>query len=358
MTRPEWLIPLLDWFTANHREMPWRTTPSAYGTWISEAMLQQTQVATVIPYFNRFINQFPSIQQLASADSQAVLKAWEGLGYYSRARNLQKAAQQIMTQFDGQLPTDYLTLQTLPGFGPYIAAAVASIAFGQPVPVVDGNVLRVFARVWGITDDIRWPKTRKTLFDRLSPIIHLAPPATFNQAIMELGALVCTPKSAKCTRCPMIDSCTAFATDQIQTLPVKAAKPPVPHYHIGVGVIWNQCGEILITQRAPNQLLGGLWEFPGGKQQGTESIDETVHRELAEELGIQVKIDRCYTVVKHAYTHFKITLHAYKCQWIGGHPALKSAVDMKWVKPDALRAYPFPKANIHVIDVITQGLPL
>ena len=186
-------------------------------------MLQQTQVDTVIPYFNRFVARFPTVEDLAKADLQDVLKLWEGLGYYSRARNLHKAA-----QFD--LPADYDELQKLPGIGPYCAAAIASIAFGQPVPVVDGNVLRVFARFWGIFDDIRKTKVRNVLFEKLKPFIAEENPSDFNQAIMEIGALICKPKSPKCAECPLNTDCFAHNANQTDKLPFKSASKPVPHY--------------------------------------------------------------------------------------------------------------------------------
>lgn len=258
---------LLEWFGRNQREMPWRTHRDPYWVWVSEAMLQQTQVATVIPYFLRFIDQFPSVEVLASAELQSVLKAWEGLGYYSRARNLHRAAQTIVSDYGGNLPSDYAQLQTLPGFGPYIAAAVASIAFEVPVPVVDGNVLRVFARYWGIEEDIRNSKVRNVVFDRLRLPISTVQPSQFNQAIMELGALVCTPKNPDCTACPLSRSCYGHTHDQVDRLPYKSTKPPVPHHVIGVGVI-RKSGKVLIGRRKESQMLGGLWEFPGGKNEG------------------------------------------------------------------------------------------
>jgi A/G-specific adenine glycosylase len=297
------------------------------------------------------------VETLAAADIQTVLKAWEGLGYYSRARNLHKAAGMVLSQFNGKLPSDYRALQTLSGFGPYIAAAVTSIAFEHPVPVVDGNVLRVFARVWGISEDIRLPKVRDQVFAQLTPIIAHAQPSQFNQAIMELGALICTPKSPKCGECPMNNDCVAFLDQKTDLLPYKSKKTPVPHLTIGVGVIWND-GKLLIARRREDQMLGGLWEFPGGKKEDGESIETTVLREIEEELGIAVSVGYCYTVVKHAYTHFKMTLHAFKCTLESGTPQPKSSDEIRWVTLDELPQFPFPKANIKVIEAITQGLPL
>jgi len=349
-----WPNRLLKWFDAHQREMPWRSNPIPYWVWVSEAMLQQTQVDTVIPYFNRFLQKFPTVDALASAHQQEVLKLWEGLGYYSRARNLHKAAQVVMSEWGGQLPTTYESLQTLPGVGPYIAAAVASIAFNIPVPVVDGNVLRVFARFWGITDDIRDPKLRDTLFNQLTPFIQKSKPSQFNQAMMELGALICTPRNPKCSDCPLAKNCIALQTQQTDTLPFKSKKAPVPHYDIAVGVIW-QDGKILIGRRKEDQMLGGLWEFPGGKLNVGESAEAAVVREIREETGLTTNVLHKYCVVKHAYTHFKITLTAFACEVISGTVSPKSAEELKWVSPDALHDYPFPTANKKVIAAIDQG---
>ncbi|MBT5855806.1 A/G-specific adenine glycosylase, partial [bacterium] len=208
----KWVSELLAWFNSEQRDMPWRDDVQPYKTLVSEVMLQQTQVVTVIPYFNRFIDAFPTIQELANADLQQVLKLWEGLGYYSRARNLQKAAKFVCEDLQGVFPSTYKALMELPGVGPYIAAAIISIAFDTPVPVVDGNVLRVFTRYWGIDDDIRDAKVRKTLFDRLTPYIESSrDPSSFNQGIMELGALICSPKSPDCSVCPIREECYANA---------------------------------------------------------------------------------------------------------------------------------------------------
>jgi A/G-specific adenine glycosylase len=331
--------------------MPWRTTKTPYHIWISEVMLQQTQVDTVIPYFNRFIAQFPTLQSLADADQQQILKAWEGLGYYSRARNLQKAAKQLHYDHKGQFPESYENLQKIPGIGPYIGAAVTSIAFGHPVPVVDGNVLRVFARVWGITEDIRLPKVRDEIFDALTPFIKKSNPSDFNQGIMELGALICKPKNPLCHKCPLQSHCIAFVEQRTDQLPFKSKKPPTPHHHIAVGVIWKD-NQILIGKRKESQMLGGLWEFPGGKQEEGESLAQTALREIKEETGLEVEIVFPYPPIKHTYTHFKITLHAFNCRVISGEPQARSATELKWVHLKDVDQYPFPKANISLLELI------
>ena len=339
-----WVKSLLEWFNTHQRAMPWRSNPQPYLVWVSEIMLQQTQVDTVIPYFERFVSTFPTVESLASADQEDVLKLWEGLGYYSRARNLHKAAKLIVSDYDGQLPSDYKAMQKIPGIGPYCAAAIGSIAFGVKVPVVDGNVLRVFARFWGIEDDIANPKTRQILFDRLMPFIQPAPPSEFNQGIMELGALICTPKSPKCTECPLQRSCYANFNNEQSNLPVKTKKAPTPHYTIGIGVILKG-RQILIAKRKEDQMLGGLWEFPGGKKKETETIEETVLREVKEETTLSVALLEPIAVVNHAYTHFKITMHAYLCEYLSGIEKPLSSDKLEWIDLNDLETRPFPTAN-------------
>ena len=243
-----WVTRLLNWFERHQRRLPWRHDDRPYYVWLSEVMLQQTQVDTVIPYFERFVRAFPDVPTLAAADQQAVLKLWEGLGYYSRARNLHKTAQLLMTRHGGKLPEDPETLRRLPGFGPYTTAAVGSIAFGHALPVVDGNVLRVFCRFWGIDTDIRQPRVRTELQARLAPFIAAAPPSAFNQAIMEVGALVCRPQAPRCEACPLQADCVAFQTGRTAELPVKSARKPVPHYQIVAGIVWKD-GKFLLERR-------------------------------------------------------------------------------------------------------------
>jgi len=348
-----WRDQLLNWFNEHQREMPWRSNPLPYNVWVSEIMLQQTQVDTVIPYFNRFLDRFPTVHDLAKAPQDDVLKLWEGLGYYSRARNLHKAAKHVSQELNGELPSDYEGLQTILGIGPYCAAAITSIAFGNPVPVVDGNVFRVFTRFWGIYEDIKLPTTRKMLFDRLTPEIQHVNPSSFNQGIMELGALVCSPKQPKCSSCPLSSDCFALKTGVIYDLPVKAKAKPVPHFNIAVGVIWKE-GKLLIGKRKEDQMLGGLWEFPGGKQKENETLQETVIREIKEETSLDVQIDKQYCTIKHAYSHFKITLHVFKCTYVSGNATANTTDEIKWIPLSEIDTYAFPKANIKALDVIKE----
>jgi A/G-specific adenine glycosylase len=347
----EWTQRLLVWFERHQRQMPWRDDPRPYYIWLSEIMLQQTQVETVIPYFQRFIQAFPDVQALAAAEQQSVLKLWQGLGYYARARNLHKAARAIVEQHDGRLPQDVGELQKLPGFGSYTAAAVSSIAFDRPVPVVDGNVLRVFSRFWGIATDIRQPHVRLELQSRLEPFVATVPPAAFNQAVMELGALLCRPTSPHCSVCPLAMDCVAYVQGRTAELPVKSKRQPVPHHQIAVGIIWKE-DKILIGRRRQDQMLGGLWAFPGGKQRPGESLMETVRRQVAAETGLQVRVDYPYCTVQHGYTHFKITLTAFRCAWIQGEAQPLTTDALHWVCLPELDAYPLPRVNLKVIEAV------
>lgn len=346
-----WTQRLLDWFERYQRRMPWRDTPHPYHVWLSEVMLQQTQVETVMPYFQRFIRSFPDVHSLAAADQQEVLKLWEGLGYYSRARNLHKAAQLVVERYGGVLPHDAQTLQTIPGFGSYTAAAVSSIAFGQPIPVVDGNVLRVFCRFWGIDTDIRQPRVKTDLRVRLQPYVETAPPAMFNQAIMELGALLCRPQSPRCAVCPLATDCVAYRNGRTAELPVKSRRKPVPHHAIAVGVVWKD-DRLLISRRRQDQMLGGLWELPGGKQRPDEALAATACRKIAEETGLQVRVAHPYCTVKHGYTHFKITLTAFRCIWLAGDARPLAADALRWVQLRELDDYPMPKGTLKVLDAV------
>ena len=341
---------LIKWYNKNKRELPWRKTKEPYKIWVSEVMLQQTQVETVLPYYKRLLQTFPNLKSLANAELSQVLKLWEGMGYYARARNLLKAAQIIVKEHQEKMPGNYDELIKIPGIGPYTAAAVASIAFNEDAPVVDGNVARVLSRVLKIKDP---PNKNKSRFANAAKNLLPAGRASdFNQAMMELGALICSPQNPKCTNCPVSVFCKAY--DEMadpSVLPVKTPKKETPHYDVVVGIIWDR-GKIFIDQRAENGLLGGLWEFPGGKQEDGETLEECLEREIREELGIRVKVKKHFLTVKHAYTHFKITLHSYQCKFLQGTPKPKKAMDWKWVHPEDMTQYAFPKANKKVLEAL------
>lgn len=350
----EFSSPLVQWYHKNKREMPWRDELDPYKIWVSEIMLQQTRVEQARPFFDRFIVQFPTVKDLASAHRQDVLKAWEGLGYYSRARNLQDAAITVMENFGGKIPESYEEIIKLKGIGPYTAAAVTSIAFGAPNAVVDGNVLRVVTRFLGIENDTRSSATVKEVQDWMSKCIHNEDPSDFNQSVMELGAMVCTPTNPDCENCPLNSHCIAFKTLKTDSIPYKSPAKKKDHKNIGVGIIENDKNEVLISLRPENVMLGGLWEFPGGKQEEGESIENTVERELLEELGIKVKAIHEFMKINHTYSHFSITMHAFKCVLLDGIPQAKSSQQIKWVSKSDLELYPFPKANKILTEKLIQ----
>lgn len=334
--------------------MPWRNTSDPYRIWLSEIMLQQTRVDTVIPYYERFLDAFPAVEDLAEADQQHVLKLWEGLGYYSRARNMHKAAMEVINRFEGIFPDTYKELIKLKGVGPYTAAAISSIAFKEKRAVVDGNVIRVLSRYCGIKDDIRRSAVKNKIQELADAIIPEVYPGDFNQAVMELGATVCITKNPDCPHCPLSVNCFAFNLVETEIIPYKSPKKKIPHQQIGVGIITDQKGRFLIALRPDNVMLGGLWEFPGGKQKPNESIRETVSRELEEELDVEVKVNKKFMEVKHAYSHFKITLHAYWCTIEHGTPKPKSSNALEWVTIEEINEYPFPKANKMLIDKLQK----
>jgi len=336
---------LIAWFRDSRREMPWRDCGDPYTIWLSEVMLQQTRVDQATPYFLRFIDAFPNVTALANADMHDVLMLWEGLGYYTRGRNLHKAAQVVAGEFGGHFPDTYEGMLSLPGVGPYTAAAVASIAFGKSHAVVDGNVIRVISRLFGITDDVRSHATKSFIQSTADTLLDPTNPGDFNQAVMELGSLVCTPSKPACERCPLAYWCVANKMSQVDVIPYKTPKPKVPHYQIVVAIISNDRDQLLIARRPENAMLGGLWEFPGGKVEPDESMEQALYREIMEELGIRIVVKREFMQLKHAYSHFKITMNAFLCDHIDGEPAPKASTAIRWVEPRRLGEYPFPKAN-------------
>jgi A/G-specific adenine glycosylase len=342
---------LLKWFDANKRDMPWRETRDPYKIWISEIMLQQTQVKTVMPYFHRFIQSFPSVRELAAADISQVMKSWEGLGYYSRARNLHKAAKEIVRTFDSKIPNTLEDLLSLPGIGRYTAGAILSIAFGQPAPVLDGNVIRMLSRLFHITDNVDQVSTRKRLWQLAENVLPESCIRDFNEGLMELGALICTQKNPQCGDCPVQKQCEAFRIGIQQELPVRTSRKPVPHLDVTAGIIWNE-NQFLITLRPPRGLLGGLWEFPGGKLEEGETLEECLEREILEELEILIEVGRPLVSVKHAYTHFKITLHVFECRFVSGEIIPHDCEAFRWICPEELDDFAFPGADRKVIDAL------
>jgi A/G-specific adenine glycosylase len=344
---------LLSWYCLHKRDLPWRRTNSPYHIWISEIFLQQTKVSTVIPYYLQFIKRFPSIEKLASADLQDALKCCEGIGYYSRIRNMHRTAQIIEHDLQGKFPVHFSDLLKLPGIGLYTAAAICSIAYDQRIAAVDGNVLRVLSRIFTIRGDITSLRIRDKIRVLASAIMPLRCCGEFNQALMDLGAIVCLAKNPLCDQCPVAGFCAAKRLNIQDRLPVRRKRKAVPHYHIAVGLIWKN-GKLLITRRKEKGRLGGLWEFPGGKIEKGESIEHCIQREIMEEVNISVVVKDFFMQLNHTYTHFRITLYVYHCQWVEGVPRCTSCTDWRWVKVDQLDQFPFPKANKKIIAALIE----
>lgn len=344
---------LVDWHAQHQRLLPWREMRAGhrdpYAVWVSEIMLQQTRVETVIDYFNHWMARFPTVEALAAADLQTVLKAWEGLGYYARARNLHKAAQQIVAHHGGRLPADRSALLALPGIGEYTVGAILSIAFNQPEPILDGNVKRVLARLFDVDQPINEPATLHRLWELARSVVESAPAGMAgdcNEGLMELGATVCTPQNPRCLICPLLNMCAA-ARSGIQTeRPIVPQRKQTPHYDVAAGVIW--AGEpfhskLLLAQRPSDGMLGGLWEFPGGKLEPHDAdLPACLRREIAEELAIDIEVNDLLTTVRHAYTHFRITLHTFHARYVAGEPRTLGCQAWRWVEMTELSEFPLP----------------
>jgi A/G-specific adenine glycosylase len=342
---------LTTWYLKNCRDLPWRRSDDPYHIWVSEVMLQQTQVDTVLKYYLQFLRTFPTIKKLARADLQAVLKAWEGMGYYARARNLHRAAKTVVKDYKGKVPNTWDVFHALPGVGDYIAAAVLSIAFNQPHPVVDGNVKRVLARLNKIHAPVNQTSSYSQFKEAAARLLDSRQPGIFNQAIMELGALICKPRNPACNHCPLNHRCRAHQAGQVARYPQRQKSRATPQYHIAVGVIYKN-NRVLITRRKAEGLLGGLWEFPGGKIREGESAQAACIREIKEEVNLSVRIDRHLAKIKHAYTHFKIVMEVFCCRYVSGRVRLNGPAAHRWIRLDDYTKYPFPKANHKFIPLL------
>jgi A/G-specific adenine glycosylase len=335
---------ILDWYEKNARVLPWRLPvrretrghPDSYAVWISEIMLQQTRVDTVIPYFERWMQKFPTVTALAEAPEQSVLSAWEGLGYYSRARNLHKAAKMVSAEFDGQLPQEVSQLRKLPGIGRYTAAAIASIAFGQDVATLDGNLRRVFARVFAVDTPADSPAGEEILWGLAAEHVPAGRAGDYNQALMDLGASICLPRKPLCLICPLNELCQSRTVPE--TRPVLKPKAAVPH-RLKMAAVIIQDGMVLLAQRPANGLLGGLWEFPAARVD--ENSPAALVAAIEAEYRLKVSSITCLAEVYHGYTHFTLTEFAWRCELIE-KPESES---LRWVPVDELINYPMGKLD-------------
>ncbi len=345
---------LLTWYEAHGRDMPWRRSRDPYAVWISEIMLQQTRVDQVRPYYGRFMNRFPTVADLGEAPLEDVLKAWEGMGYYARARNLHRAARQIVEAHSGKIPDDPAQISALPGIGPYTAAAILSIAYGRDCPAVDGNVIRVLSRLFHLTDDPAAAATKKKTAGLAERLLLKGRAGDFNQAMMELGATVCTPRQPGCGACPVSSLCLACQLlPDPSVLPRRQPRKRRPHYHVAAGIV-RRGDEMLIVRRPLEGLLGGLWEFPGGISEQEAARKEFLVSEMNQVLGIDIRVDRAFAVVRHAFTHFEITLHGYYCTYLGGKARYRTGNDCRWVSFDALEDFAFSRAHRRLIKALAK----
>jgi A/G-specific adenine glycosylase len=369
---------LLGWWQHNGRHtIPWKLRSAGeppdgdelldpYGTWVAEVMLQQTQLQVVLPYWQRWMQAFPTLEALAAAEEHDVLLIWQGLGYYSRARRLLAGARQMQEQIHARTaasgdsadpaawPQDLESWLALPGIGRSTAGSILSSAFNQPYAILDGNVKRVLAR---LNASPRPPaRDLAGLWKQSELLLDPQRPREFNQALMDLGAIVCTPRQPRCSDCPWQVHCAAYAAGNPADYPVKDAPRELPFQVIGVGVVLNEAGEVLIDQRLNEGLLGGLWEFPGGKQEPGEAIEATIRRELEEELAIAVEVGEELITLEHAYSHKRLRFVVHLCRWISGEPQPLAAQQVRWVEPRQLGEFPFPAANARIIAALQQRL--
>jgi A/G-specific adenine glycosylase len=336
---------LLSWYRESRRALPWRETTDPYRIWLSEVMLQQTQVATVVPYYERFLARFPDISCLARASEQEVLKVWENLGYYSRARQLHRASVFIMDQYGGQIPKCYEDLIRLPGVGSYTAGAILSIAFGQAVPAIDGNVRRVLCRFFVLSEIYADKDGYGRLSDILTPLLPPGQTGDFNQALMELGATICRSRQPLCSECPLYKECLARKHSQPEAFPTPSKKKIIPVRDAVAAMIHDGRGRVLVVQRPSLGLLGSLWKFPGGFKEPEEALAQALKRTVSEETGLGIVEEMFVKTIKHAYTHFRLRLHVFSCPAVDGEVQKGGCADYRWIDPDEFKELPFSKAD-------------
>ena len=338
---------LLRWFEKNKRDLPWRKTTDPYAIWVSEIMLQQTQVETVIPYYKTFLKSFPSIRQLAKSDLSKVLKVWEGLGYYSRARNLHRASQIVLNHFHRKIPDTLKDLLNLPGIGRSTAGAILSFAFQKEAPILDGNVKRVLSRLFAVSGSLGEKETERFLWKISESLIPRGHSNPFNQALMDLGSMLCTPIEPQCRRCPLHHFCKGRASGNPERFPAKKVKRTIPHVE-SVSAVIKKNGKVLLSQRPPRGLLGGLWEFPNWKTEREERL--RLRNRIQKEMGMNVEVKESVGTFKQTFSHFKLTLHVFNCEAIDGRGK------GKWVPIRKLHLFPMPRIHRRVAEMIIKEM--
>lgn len=357
MNGKEFTGQLLLWYDENKRDLPWRQNPSPYGIWISEVMAQQTQIDRVVEYWTRWMDRYPDLSALARAHEEEVLKSWEGLGYYSRARNILKAAICIEQGHDGRFPTDFSEIRSLPGVGEYTAGAVASIAYGECVPAIDANVLRVFSRLLDIDTPVREKAAKEAIEVAVMAAMPGDRPGDFNQAIMEFGALICS-KRPQCSVCPVQKHCLAHSRHVVAERPVLPPKKDIIKIDMATGVLIHG-DKVLIQKRRPDDVWPGLWEFPGGCVEEGETPEQALVREYCEEVELEVVPAEKITVVSYAYTRYRVTMHCYLCTPVNGDvpsPVFNEASEGRFVMPSSLSDYAFPAGHRRLIEFMRGDL--
>jgi A/G-specific adenine glycosylase len=343
---------LISWFKREQRDLPWRKDQDPYKVWVSEIMLQQTRVDTVIPYFNRFVEWFPTIEDLAQADEDRVLKAWEGLGYYSRVRNLQSAVKEVKEKYEGKVPNTPEEISKLKGVGPYTAGAILSIAYGVPEPAVDGNVMRVLSRILSIWEDIAKPSTRKVFEKAVRELISHDEPSAFNQALMELGALICTPTSPSCLLCPVRDHCQAFNEGVQEELPVKTKKNKTRNVDLACAIVTDETGNLLIHKRPANGLLANLWEIPNVELHlPLERNREHVAVLFQENHELNVALDKVMGQIEHVFSHLVWNITVYRGTIKGEIP---DKAEWKLASPKEMEEYAFPVSSQRMLNLFFE----
>ena len=330
---------LVEWFEEEKRDLPWRHTKDPYKIWVSEVMLQQTRVDTVIPYYNRFMESFPTLELLAEAPQEYLLKHWEGLGYYSRARNLQAGVREVLENYGGIVPNNRHEISKLKGIGPYTAGAILSIAYNKPEHAVDGNVMRVLSRVLNIHDDIALPKTKKIFEAAVDELIDPENPSSFNQGLMELGALICSPTSPKCLLCPVRDYCTAFNEGQPEELPVKSKKVKMKHLSFDVFVCEDEHGRLLMEQRPSEGLLANMWQFPMVEH------NENSFEQFAQQYEVASQAKQDILTFKHVFSHLTWHINAH-------YMKSKTCKKGEWLTREQIALLPMPVPMLKIWQAI------